>query len=1117
MTTIYRYAAQYDAADLPVDALRGDAAEYRAPADWIALPEGDVGDSVTVTLWKGSGSRVYTIQADAVRGWEVPEQISGVVACTSDGFVIGTGPLAFTTQSGSGGIGDDRIRAQLISDEITLGNTDEDLFIATGQRFLLEGSTYTRARFKRLRNAGAVRNDRAQFRVEPGTATLAYNSVVIRDEAGEEILNCPLSERKLYYAQFNGTKWVGETPTGLAVFNVKDYGAVGDEEYGVFNGQKESQAIQRAIDAAAACCRATYHKGAVVFFPAGVYRIDGHPLILRRTLYNSPLTYMGAGYRSVSIVNATGIGENGDALRAETPTENPNILHGGEGHHFQDIDVIAKHYALIWDAGDEVEPGTHDGMRFGPKVTRCHFSRPGTPGPAVRIRTCSRAKFLECTFDPGNVVPGCIGLEVVRGSFSMYACKGGGSLVRARDGGEVSLIGCRCEGSQAVPAWNFYNIAGLHIANATNEGNDEADACFLFEECRQVTCDNLSPAVTRSYIVLTALKQITGTPTLTFSHTPAVGDLSSSIYTVAENKIVRDEGSWFEDYIGYGGKLRVPGATGANGELLTIREVTHKEIWVKETLTPEVVPNATGTATFAIGLFNPNALPGIWFDAATQTIHREDGSWEDDGFLFGQQVYTSSVTNPGPFVIAAGGVGTTTLEVESGLVNEGTALAPVKRKVNADLTAAGTCFRGCWNFHCRNQWQGQGGFSSIGGGTRYGIEVDADCRDGWVENAHTGHQSDIFIHPDAQDCLGVSHGNSTNPAWRKTWVHGKQQYENLDILKELVRVNVERLTTPTAGKIHGTSIRRGPLAGFDAVGSYYVESAFAGHQNGFFDGYSEDEETLTGILLDRHSKRFIGPLDDTAIMVARSGRAWGVAFSSGPEPEKLGDTFKITIVGNDFILNGCTRIFRGAPLAVEVVGALTIHPTVSCDIYAGGKHCFTGAASGSIVANLRPLVSPQIGTGLNTLQDGRVVRSSIVRTITHEALTELDASQTINFEALLPAKTKIVACYADTIIPFQGGGALGVSAEVGTTDDPDALILAHDILTGAVTKGLVDADLGEGLARATAVQGGHVPSWTVAKAVRVKFDITAGEGVTVADLTQGFMVVVLQVEYLGWP
>lgn len=106
MRTIRAYTARYVPEDLPVDARRGDLGEFRAVADWISLPDGLEGDSVSVALFHGAGTRTYTIGADGVRAWNVPEFIQTVSSTTGEGnILIGTGMVPYTTQLEPGGDG----------------------------------------------------------------------------------------------------------------------------------------------------------------------------------------------------------------------------------------------------------------------------------------------------------------------------------------------------------------------------------------------------------------------------------------------------------------------------------------------------------------------------------------------------------------------------------------------------------------------------------------------------------------------------------------------------------------------------------------------------------------------------------------------------------------------------------------------------------------------------------------------------------------------------------------------------------------------------------------------------------------------------------------------------
>lgn len=98
------YRQDYADTDLPLDVLRDDAGAYRAPADWISLPNGTAGDSVDITTFHGNESRTYTVGADGVTSWMVEGQIRSVDdvdGAGNDAVSIGTGN--FVASSGPQG------------------------------------------------------------------------------------------------------------------------------------------------------------------------------------------------------------------------------------------------------------------------------------------------------------------------------------------------------------------------------------------------------------------------------------------------------------------------------------------------------------------------------------------------------------------------------------------------------------------------------------------------------------------------------------------------------------------------------------------------------------------------------------------------------------------------------------------------------------------------------------------------------------------------------------------------------------------------------------------------------------------------------------------------------
>lgn len=110
----------------------------------------------------------------------------------------------------------------------------------------------------------------------------------------------------------------------------------------------------------------------------------------------------------------------------------------------------------------------------------------------------------------------------------------------------------------------------------------------------------------------------------------------------------------------------------------------------------------------------------------------------------------------------------------------------------------------------------------------------------------------------------------------------------------------------------------------------------------------------------------------------------------------------------------------------------------------------------------------------------------------------------------LPAKTKLVGCYADTTTKYIGGTINAATLEVGITAEGAAQILEpHDVFAAAILAGDADAELGTGMIKATNVQGGYLPSWTGTTAIYATIDTTAGN---LNALTQGITTFYLVTE-----
>lgn len=113
----------------------------------------------------------------------------------------------------------------------------------------------------------------------------------------------------------------------------------------------------------------------------------------------------------------------------------------------------------------------------------------------------------------------------------------------------------------------------------------------------------------------------------------------------------------------------------------------------------------------------------------------------------------------------------------------------------------------------------------------------------------------------------------------------------------------------------------------------------------------------------------------------------------------------------------------------------------------------------------------------------------------------------------IPAKTRITSVVADVTTAFDiPAPATDMLMAVGWVGNEDDLI---DVFTAVapITRGLADGDLGTALTRATAVQGGAIPSWTATKQLSVT--LFAETGGPLEDLTQGSVTVYVTYETLG--
>lgn len=138
------------------------------------------------------------------------------------------------------------------------------------------------------------------------------------------------------------------------------------------------------------------------------------------------------------------------------------------------------------------------------------------------------------------------------------------------------------------------------------------------------------------------------------------------------------------------------------------------------------------------------------------------------------------------------------------------------------------------------------------------------------------------------------------------------------------------------------------------------------------------------------------------------------------------------------------------------------------------------------------------------------------QTYTYEAFQDSAAGKMLNVGRPAP-RAKLLAAYLNVTTPFAGtymGTALDVYLKFGKTHGGEEYILAFDATTAAVTKGLVDADLGTALQRTSVVQGGDLDlaSWGSRGDLYITaFDTT---GKLLSGLTAGAVEVIMKWEVL---
>jgi hypothetical protein len=292
------------------------------------------------------------------------------------------------------------------------------------------------------------------------------------------------------------------------------------------------------------------------------------------------------------------------------------------------------------------------------------------------------------------------------------------------------------------------------------------------------------------------------------------------------------------------------------------------------------------------------------------------------------KITTTAPQNKGPFTIKS--VAGNALTVYETLVDEGTITPLAGCRVFGNKYAAAVTLRNVWGFDIRNIYS-LFRFADMGDQTRYGIEVDANCRDGQVENIHNGASPDIFIDPAAYNVTGESHGHSDAPSVRRTWWLGRHRVAGLDIEENLCHARVGQ-PFPVTG-LCGLSVKE-DANGY--VGLWFDPTAGS---SGWKASRSTNETTLT-TLQDFYAQKFVGPLGDdtqvvasysdnvnTGIVIAKTKTAPGdtplVAFN------KPGSESTQTFLGNGRIASASGYISIESTAHVQLAGATTT------DLYCG--------------------------------------------------------------------------------------------------------------------------------------------------------------------------------------
>ncbi len=139
--------------------------------------------------------------------------------------------------------------------------------------------------------------------------------------------------------------------------------------------------------------------------------------------------------------------------------------------------------------------------------------------------------------------------------------------------------------------------------------------------------------------------------------------------------------------------------------------------------------------------------------------------------------------------------------------------------------------------------------------------------------------------------------------------------------------------------------------------------------------------------------------------------------------------------------------------------------------------------------------------GLINVSQGLMSEGCFTVTVSYTAIVAAAATVDI-VVATVPPRTKIVSVVADITTVFSGGTLGTVSAVVGNGGGSNAdLLKTFDVTSGVAQFGLVDADMGPKLAKATQpAEDGYCPGWAGST---ITAEFTRGGSGNFSQLTQG--------------